>query len=134
MEPGKNTGVGCHFLLQEIFLNQRSNPRLLGTLHCRQILYPLSHQGSPYKWSHIPDIQCRTLHSSFKFLAIIIGSWINFKYGINYQLFVEHLLGVRHSLSTLHTLAHLTFASMSHAGTIIILSLQVRNLRPREVK
>ena len=36
--------VGCHSLLQEIVLSQRLNP---GLLHCRQILYPLSHQGSP---------------------------------------------------------------------------------------
>ena len=36
---GKNTGVGCHFLLQGIFLTQESNPYLL---HCRQILYHLS--------------------------------------------------------------------------------------------
>ena len=36
---GKNTGVGCHFLLQGIFLTQESNPCLL---HCRQTLYPLS--------------------------------------------------------------------------------------------
>ena len=35
---GKNTGVGCHFLLQGIFSTQGSNPRLLGLLHCRQIL------------------------------------------------------------------------------------------------
>ena len=27
--PGKNTGVGCHFLLQRIFLNQGSNRGLL---------------------------------------------------------------------------------------------------------
>ena len=40
--PGKNTGVGCHSLLQGIFLTQGSN---LGLLHCRQILYLLSHQG-----------------------------------------------------------------------------------------
>ena len=33
---GKNTGAGCHFLLQGIFLIQGSNPRLL---HWRQILY-----------------------------------------------------------------------------------------------
>ena len=39
--PGKNTGVGCHFLLQGIFLNQESNP---GLLHCRQILYRLSYE------------------------------------------------------------------------------------------
>ena len=41
---GKNTGVGCHSLLQEIFLTQGLNP---GLLHCRQILYRLSHQRSP---------------------------------------------------------------------------------------
>ena len=42
--PGKNTGVGCHFLLQGIFPTQGLNP---GLLHCRQMLYHLSHQGSP---------------------------------------------------------------------------------------
>ena len=41
--PGKNTEVGCHFLLQRIFLTQVSNSDLL---HCRQILYHLSHQES----------------------------------------------------------------------------------------
>ena len=41
--PGKNTGVGSLSLLQ-IFLTQILNP---GVLHCRQILYCLSHQGSP---------------------------------------------------------------------------------------
>ena len=43
---GKNTGVACHFLLQGIILTQRWNPHLC-PLHCRQILYWLSHQGSP---------------------------------------------------------------------------------------
>ena len=36
--------MGCHFLLQGIFLTQGSNP---GLLHCMKILYQLSHQGSP---------------------------------------------------------------------------------------
>ena len=40
----KNTGVVSHSLFQGIFLNQGSNP---GLLHCRQILYHLSHQGNP---------------------------------------------------------------------------------------
>ena len=40
---GKKTGVGCHALLQGIFPTQGLNP---GLLHCRQILYCLSHQGS----------------------------------------------------------------------------------------
>ena len=42
--PGKNTGVGSHSLLQAIFSTQGSN---LVLLHCRWILYCLSHQGSP---------------------------------------------------------------------------------------
>ena len=52
--PGKNTGVGSHALLQEIFPTQRSNP---GLLHCRQILSCLSHQGSPriLKWVVMPS-------------------------------------------------------------------------------
>ena len=33
--PGKNTGVGCHFLLQGIFLIRRLNLHLLQLLHCR---------------------------------------------------------------------------------------------------
>ena len=40
----KDTGVGCHALFQGNFLTQGSNP---GLLHCREILYCLSHQGSP---------------------------------------------------------------------------------------
>ena len=36
--------VGCHSLLQGIFPTQESNS---GVLHCRQILYQLSYEGSP---------------------------------------------------------------------------------------
>ena len=45
--PGRNTGVGCHFLLQGIFLTQASNPRLLHHLHWQVDSLPLSHLGSP---------------------------------------------------------------------------------------
>ena len=44
--PGKNTGVGCHSLLQGIFLIQGSS---LGLLHCSQILYHLRLQGNLQK-------------------------------------------------------------------------------------
>ena len=40
---GKNTGVVSRSLLQGIFPTKGSNP---GLLHCRQILYCFSHQGS----------------------------------------------------------------------------------------
>ena len=39
----KNTGVGSLSLLQQIFPTQESN---LSLLHCKQILYQLSYQGS----------------------------------------------------------------------------------------
>ena len=39
--PGKNTGMGCYFLLQGIFPTQGLKP---GLPHCRQTLYCLSHQ------------------------------------------------------------------------------------------
>ena len=42
--PGKNTGVGCHFLSQEIFLTEGSNPCVW---HWQVDSLPLSHQGSP---------------------------------------------------------------------------------------
>ena len=42
--PGQNIGVGSLSLLQGIFPTLGSNP---GLPHCRQILYQLSHQGSP---------------------------------------------------------------------------------------
>ena len=47
---GQNTGVGSLSHLQGLLPIQGSNP---GLLHCRQILYCLSHQGGPY----IPVIQ-----------------------------------------------------------------------------
>ena len=45
--PGKDTGVGCHLLLQGIFPTQRLNP---GLLHCRQILYQPSYKGITHCW------------------------------------------------------------------------------------
>ena len=65
--PGKNSGMGCHALLQEIFPTQGSNPGLLG---CRWILYSLSHQGSP--------------ENALKPCYSKCGLWANFQFS-NYQ-------------------------------------------------
>ena len=59
--PGKNTGVGCHFLLQGIFPAQGLKLYLWCLLHCWCILYPLSHWGSPY------------LHKSLKCSQFYLG-------------------------------------------------------------
>ena len=48
--PGKETEVGCHFILQRIFPTQVSN---LGLLHCRRILYQLSCQAGHSQFTHL---------------------------------------------------------------------------------
>ena len=48
--PGQNTGVDSLSLLQGIFPTQELNPYLL---HCRRILYLLSHKGRP-TWKLLP--------------------------------------------------------------------------------
>ena len=46
--PGKNTGVGCHFLLQGIFPTQGSNSCILCLFLCRVGSLPLAPPGKPY--------------------------------------------------------------------------------------
>ena len=53
---GKNTGVGCHFLLQGLFLTQRSNPCLLCPLHCKWTFYPMNHQRESTTKNYISNI------------------------------------------------------------------------------
>ena len=71
--PGKNTGVGSLSLLQGIFPTQRLNP---GLLHCRQILYHLSYQGSPV-YINVSLLQLRNLaqRSCMIFLKLHSG-WV----------------------------------------------------------
>ena len=45
--PRKNTGVGCHFLLQGIFSAQGSNPCLLCLLHQQVDSLPLASPVKP---------------------------------------------------------------------------------------
>ena len=56
--PGKNTEVGCHFLLQGIFLTQGSN---LCLLHWQVDSLPLSHQGRPRSSLVVQSLSCLTL-------------------------------------------------------------------------
>ena len=52
---GKNTGVGCHFLLQGIFLTQGSNPCLLHLLHPKAVCLSLEPPGKPlfhFRWDY----------------------------------------------------------------------------------
>ena len=71
--PDKNTGVGCHPFLQCIFPTLGSNP---GLLHFRQILYHLSHQGSPPKMQRFfQRYQCWKVSSPLCQLSRM-GTWL----------------------------------------------------------
>ena len=48
--PGRNTGVGCHFLLWGIFPIQGLNPYLLSLMNWQVDPSPLSHLGSQTLW------------------------------------------------------------------------------------
>ena len=71
--PGKNTGVGCHALLQGIFPTQGSNPRCLHLLYRRKILYPLSHRVSVMSVSSSCIHKCSQLETT----RISTNRWIN---------------------------------------------------------
>ena len=80
--PGKNTGVGCHFLLQRIFPTQGMNPDLL---HYRQILYHLSHQGSQYHLKECSNTfffirlpRCFAIRHSRRYWFLDIHEWLSF--------------------------------------------------------
>ena len=81
-------GVGRHSLLQGIFPTQGLNP---GLLHCRWILYQLSHQGSPriLEWVAYPDPEiepgCPALQVD-SLPAELLGKPYNDKYSIQIKL------------------------------------------------
>ena len=59
--PGKNTRVGSHSPLLEVFPNRGSN---LCLLHCGQILYCLSHQITPVCVCVCVCVSCLVLSNS----------------------------------------------------------------------
>ena len=60
-EKPKNTGVGSLSLLQWIFPTQESNQ---GLLHCKGILYQLSHKGNPLFCDNVEQILVNKLTKS----------------------------------------------------------------------
>ena len=96
--PGENTGVRSHSLLQGIFSNQRSNS---GPLHCRQVLYYLSHWGSPIYYEHSRTYVNITQSRPLSFKAFI-SRFQPFKDGSERPVQVGlHLLRLTFELGTL---------------------------------
>ena len=63
--PGKNTGVGCHFLLLGIFPIQRLNPGLLHLLHGPPGSLPLVPLGKPLSHVRYIHILCNQIPEHF---------------------------------------------------------------------
>ena len=76
--PGKNIGVGCQSLLQGIFLAQGLS---LGLLHCRWILYHLSHQGSPriLEWVAYPFFRGSSWPKNWTGVSCIAGRFFTYQ-------------------------------------------------------
>ena len=74
--PGQNTGVGSLFLLQGIFPTQGSSP---GLLHCRRILYQLSHKESPriLEWVACPFCNRSSWPRNWTRVACIAGRFFS---------------------------------------------------------
>ena len=72
--PGWNTGVGSLSLLQGIFPTQGLNP---GLLNCWQILYQLSHKGSPriLKWVAYPFSSRSSWYRNWTRVSCIAGGF-----------------------------------------------------------
>ena len=83
--PLKNTGVGCHFLLQGIFLTQGSNPHLL---HWQTDSLPWSHQGS--------RLNCKRHQVQFNFSLFQTQRWRSKDRNV-------FLVRCRHKPSSLHS-------------------------------
>ena len=73
---GKNTGVGFHALLQGIFPTQELS---LGHLQWRQILYHLSHEGSPriLEWVTYPFFRGSSWPRNWNRVSCIAGGFFN---------------------------------------------------------
>ena len=81
--PGQNTGVGSLSLLQGIFLIWGSNP---GLLHCGQILYQLSHEGSPriLEWAAHPFSRGSSYPRNWTRVSCIAGRFFFFFFSVDF--------------------------------------------------
>ena len=92
--PGKNTGVGCHFLLQGIFLIQGSN---LPLLCCRWILHHWATREGPfYILTHKRKIETNYFH--------LLGIVVQFNWSQSYV----------HFLVIFHNPVHKIIVTLSH--------------------
>ena len=107
--PGKNTGVGCHSLLQGIFTTQGSNPCLL---FGRQILYHWATWEAPYN-AILKDFLLFFFHLCIFNSIFILSVKPSFKKFLLYFNFIIYLSGCAGS-----ELCHVGSSSLARDGTL----------------
>ena len=102
--------MGCRSLLQGTSPTQGSNQ---GLLHCRQILYHLSHQGSPSK---------STTERQLSFKGNVCGIYVS---QVTFFLSIT-MLKKQNSLPG-HVTCRVTYRVSSHVAQTVSVCLQYRN-------
>ena len=133
---GNNTGVGCHFLLQGIFPTQGLNTSLLWLLHCRQILYPLSHQEAQIVYHLFTYLFCPSVNVFSYFKTVFLwGTNLQTKIVFMYSYFCassyisqskhhfpKSLMSALLSLSLSMPFYHILIIQLNSSVTVCILS------------
>ena len=95
--PGKNTGVGCHALLQGIFPTQGSSP---GLLHCRWTLYHLRFKSDLCRAFQRERTSTSALYSSLGFPNVqFVATTLYFSFLM--KLKHRQIFGAPHALRVL---------------------------------
>ena len=121
--PGQNTGVGSLSFIQGIFPTQGSNP---GLPHWKQILYQVSHKGSPRL------LECIAYPFSSKFSqprnptgvsCIAGGFFINWAIREAPFICIVFLMPITNSSHTFQEFLGIIFTKINHCQSLISSSL-----------
>ena len=116
--PGKNTGVGCHFLLQRIFLTQGLSPNLLRLLQWQADSLPLHHQIiGPF--SGISNLS-KPIQLIFKLWCCFLLV-VEFTFGLSYSFFF--------SFDILHAFTHYKNIYLHFSSSVVSDSLRPHGLQ-----
>ena len=110
--PGKNPGVGCHFLLQGIFLTQGSNPHLLCLLHWQAD----STTETPGKQKYLTWEQILPVKLDSNFLATV-GNWGQ-KWPVSYHCATKHPKTPRLKTIAIYIIARKTAGNLGGSSAL----------------